>query len=117
MAETETIRQRQASELIKRNFSMVLFEEGQYIYGASPLVSVTDVKMSPDLGLAKIYVSIWNADNRDEVMISLETSLHRLRQSLTRRIRKQVRRIPEISIYLDETLDEMKRLNDLFNRI
>ncbi len=116
MNQTESIRQRQVAELIKRNFSMVLTKEGSYIYGSQALVSVMDVKMSPDLGLAKIYVSIWNAD-KEEVMIALESSLSKLRQSLIYRIRKQVRRVPEIYLYVDDTLDEMKKLNDLFDNL
>ena len=53
----ESRRQLQTGELIKRHFSTVIREQGSYIYGSEVLVSVTRVIMSPDLGLAKIYVS------------------------------------------------------------
>jgi len=113
----ETKRQLQVAELIKRNFSIVLQNEGGYIYGAEPLVTVTKVKMTPDFNLAKIYLSIYNTDHKQGVILELEEHLTRLRQSLAARIRKQVRRIPEIAFYLDDTLDEMYRLNELFNRL
>ena len=96
---------------------MVLFQEGRYLYGAEVLVSVTHVHMSPDLGLAKIYLSIYNTDDKYGVLRQIQEGLHRLKQQLTNRIRKQVRRIPNIDIYIDETLDEIDRVDDLFARI
>ncbi|RME92665.1 MAG: 30S ribosome-binding factor RbfA [Bacteroidetes bacterium] len=113
----ETKRQRQVAELVKRNFSMILQEEGAYIYGTKPLVTVTEVKMSPDLSLAKIYLSIWNTDNKQEVLLMLEEEQNRLRQSLANRLKRQVRRIPNIIIYEDETLDEMFKVDALFDRL
>lgn len=113
----ETVKQRQIAELVKRNFSMVLQQEGSYIYGNEALVTVTNVKMTPDLGLAKIYLSIYNTENKQEVMLELEECMARLKQSLTHRIRKQMRRVPDIAFYMDDTLDEMYRLKDLFDRL
>jgi ribosome-binding factor A len=113
----ETKRQRQIGELVKRNFSIVLQEEGVYIFGAEPLVTVTEVKMTPDLGLAKIYLSIWNTENKQAVLMLLAEEQSRLRQGLGHRLRRQVRRIPAIEFYLDETLDEMFKVDALFDRL
>jgi|APTNR8051073442_1049403.scaffolds.fasta_scaffold03650_3 ribosome-binding factor A len=113
----ETVRQRQVAELVKRNFSLVLQEEGAYIYGAEPLVTVTSVKMTPDLSEAKIYLSVYNIDHKQGVLLELEEELTRLRQSLAQRLRRQVRRIPDIALFLDDTLDEMYRVDELFTRL
>jgi ribosome-binding factor A len=113
----ETKRQKQVAELIKRNFSMVLQQEGSYIYGSDVMVTVTNVKMSPDLTLAKIYVSVYNTDNKQEAILGLEENLTRLRQSLATRIRRRVRRIPDISVFLDDTIDEMYRMEALFKKL
>ena len=113
----ETKRQLQVAETIKRNFSIVLQQEGPYVYGNEVLVSVTMVNMSPDLGIAKIYLSVFNTINKQEVMIMLEQAMHRLRQQLYHRIRKQVRRMPEVQIYVDDALDEMDKLNHLFDKM
>ena len=67
----ETKRQMQAAELVKRNFSLVLQQEGSYIYGVEPLVTVTGVKMSPDLGQAKIYLSVFNTENKQAVFLEM----------------------------------------------
>ncbi len=113
----ESKRQKQVAELIKRNFGTVLQQEGSYIYGVEALVTVTGVKMSPDFSIAKIYLSVYNTENKQAVILAMEDQMFRLRQSLVTRIRKHVRRIPNIHFYLDDTLDEMYRLNDLFNRL
>ncbi|MCB0553510.1 MAG: 30S ribosome-binding factor RbfA [Phaeodactylibacter sp.] len=113
----ESKRQLQVAELIKRNFSIVLQNEGSYIYGAEPLVTVTQVKITPDFNLAKIYLSIYNTEHKQGVLLELDEHLTRLKQSLMARIRKHVRRMPDIAFFLDDTLDEMYRLNELFNRL
>ena len=109
-------RQMQVAEVVKRNFSMVLQQEGSYIYD-DELVTVTNVKVSSDLSLAKIYLSIYNTDNKQAVLLKMEDQHYRLKQVLSQRIRKHVRRIPEIAMYIDETLDEMYRIDALFDRL
>jgi ribosome-binding factor A len=113
----ETKRQRQVAETIKRQFSQVLQDEGSYIYGNEPLVTVTQVKMTPDFGLAKIYLSVYNTEYKQGVIQELEEQIVRLRQILGGRVRKHMRRIPDIAFYLDDTLDEMYRLNQLFDKL
>jgi len=109
-------RQEQVAALIKRNFSIVLTNEGLYIYGDA-LVSVTDVKMSPDLRLAKIYVSIFNTDDKDAVFDLIVQHTATFKYELVKRIRKHVRRIPDIRIYRDDLLDEMYNIDDMLNNL
>jgi ribosome-binding factor A len=113
----ETKRQKQVAELIKRNFSMVLQNEGGYVYGPNVMVTVTGVRVSADLNLAKIYLSVYNTDNKQAVILEMDDNIARLKQSLANRIRKQVRRIPDISFFLDDTIDEMYRLDAIFKRL
>ncbi len=113
----ESVRQKQTAEMVKRHFSLLLQQEGSYIYGDEVLVTVTSVKMTPDFSLAKIYLSVYNTDHKQEVMLELDENVVRLRQGLASRIRKHVRRIPDIALYLDDTLDEIYRLNELFDRL
>ncbi|NND05722.1 MAG: 30S ribosome-binding factor RbfA [Saprospiraceae bacterium] len=112
----ESKRQRQVSQTLKRHFSAVLQLEGRYIY-EDALVTVTNVQVTPDLSQAKIYLSIYNTDNKQAVLLKLEEQHHRLKQLFGQRIRKHVRRIPEFAMYIDETLDEMYKLNALFDKI
>ncbi len=108
----ETKRQKQINELLRRQFSMVLMDEGSYIFEKA-MVTVTRTVVSPDLQNAKIYVSVFNTENKSEVMTLLDAHLHQLRHSLAKRVGKQLRRIPEIAFYLDESLDEYFRMEKI----
>lgn len=109
-------RQQQVGELVKRHFSVVLQQEGSYIY-QDALVSITNVIMSPDLKYAKIYLSVYNREDKANVILELEAEKSRLKSAFGTRIRKHIRRIPEIDFYLDDTLDEMYRVDNLFGQI
>ncbi len=112
----ESKRQQQVGSLIKRHFSTVIMNEGPNILPGL-LLTVTDVKMSSDLGLAKIYISVYGTDKKLDVIDQLESNNSLLRQQLAARIKRHVRRIPNINIYLDETLDEMYRLRSVFGQL
>ncbi len=112
----ESRRQLQVGSLIQQHFSTVLRNQGSYIFG-NALVTVTNVKVSPDQSIARIYLSVYNADDKNTVLEKIKADGFKLRQELAFRIRKHVRKIPTIEYYLDETLDEMDRLNQLFDRL
>jgi ribosome-binding factor A len=109
-------RQAQVGELIKRSFAPVFQEHGIYIYGQA-LVSVTSVKVTPDLAMAKVYLSVFNAADKDEVLRKINNHTHVLKQALAGRIKNQIRRIPQIHFYIDETIEEMYKVNALFDEI
>jgi ribosome-binding factor A len=111
------IRQKQVAEMIKRHFSVLLQQEGGYIYGTKAFVTVTNVKMTPDFNIAKIYLSIFNTENKQEVILEMEHQYTRLKQALAARIGKQMRRMPELKFYIDDTLDEMYQVDTLFQRL
>lgn len=113
----ESKRQKQVGEVVRRNFSTVLQNEGGYIYGTEPMVTVTSVRLSPDMGIAKIYLSVYNVEDKQSVVLQMEASNVKLRQALAHRVKRHMRRVPELSFFLDDTLDEMYRLNGLFNRL
>jgi len=109
------VRQQQVAEMIRRNFGIVLQAEGSYIFGSEVLVTVTEVRLTPDFGIAKIYLSVYNTENKQAVILQLEEHKVRLRQSLAYRLRRHMRRIPDVDFYLDDTLDEMYRLSKMFD--
>ena len=110
-------KQKQVAAIVQTEFSNVLLQEGSFIYGVEPLVTVTNVRMSADLGIAYIYVSVYNAPYKQEVVKELWENLAYLRGLLGKRIRKQVRRIPRIKFFIDDTLDEVEHIDHLFNQL
>ncbi len=109
-------RQLQVAEVLKRNFSYVLQQEGRFIY-EDALVTVTNAAVTPDLSLAKVYLSVYNTENKQGVLLKLQEQQHRLQQLFHHRVRKHLRRTPLISLYLDDTLDEMDRLDQIFRKL
>lgn len=95
---------------------MVLMEEGPYIFEKA-LVTVTRVNVSPDLQNAKVYMSIFNTENKQEVMMSILENNHRIRLSLAGKVGKQLRRMPELQFFLDDSLDEVFRMEQLFAQL
>lgn len=112
----DSVRQRQIAENIRREMSVVFQLEGRYIYGQA-MVTITGVKLTPDLGSARIYLSVFNAPTKEEVLKSINENHYRLRSTLNPRIKSLVRRIPTIEFFLDDTLDEVARLDRLFDDI
>lgn len=95
---------------------MVLMEEGTYLFEKA-LVTVTSVNVSPDLQNAKVYLSVFNTENKQEVMMNIQENNHRLRLSLAGKVGKQLRRIPELQFFLDESLDEVFRMDQVFAKL
>lgn len=112
----ETKRQKQINELLRRQFSMVLVDEGSYIFDKA-MVTVTRVVVAPDLQSAKVYLSVFNTENKLEVMAAMDENIHRLRFALANKVGKQLRKIPELKFFLDETLDEFFRMDQILNKL
>ncbi len=112
----ESKRQKQTAEVIRRHFGTVLLSEGAYIYGDA-FVTITKVKVTPDISEAKIYLSVYNVNDKDAVIDSIRRNMSVLKKNLSQRIRKHVRRIPALSFYNDDTLDEMYHLNKVFDNL
>lgn len=112
----ESKRQLQLGELLKRHFASVLMEHGPYIYGDA-FVTVTHVKVAPDLSEAKVYLSVFNATDKTSVVNRVSNHTHVLKQALVSRIKHQIRRIPRIVFFEDETTDEMYKVDEMFRSI
>lgn len=110
-------KQLQISALIQKEFSTVLQQEGSFIYDPSALVTVTRVRMSHDLGIAYIYLSVFNVDYKQGVIKDLWDNLSRLRGALGKRIGSQMRRVPALKFFIDDVVDEMQRVEALFQRL
>jgi len=115
LPEMESKRQLQVANLIKLGLSEVFSREGTYFYG-SAFVTIYDVKMTPDLQIARVYLSIYNSD-KQETLDSINTNHHLIKKSLVQRIRNKLRLMPQLEFYLDETLDEVFKMDALFEKI
>ena len=109
----ESKRQQQYAKLIRKDMGDLFNKIGRDIYGNN-FVTVTEVKMTPDLSLAKIYVSVLAASDKQQVVARINQRKGELRGHLGRKIGKQVRIVPDIQFYLDDTLDTAEKMDKIF---
>jgi len=80
------------------------------------LVSVTKVRMSPDLSISKVYLSIFPSGKSKEMLENINRQKKTIRYDLGLRIGKQVRRIPELVFFLDDSIDYLENIDHLLNQ-
>ena len=105
----ESNRQRKVAQIIQEDFAE-LFRKQASESKQSILVSVSDVKVTPDLGIAKIYLSIFPQEFRQAVMKEIEENKAQYRNFIGQKMAKQVRIIPQLNFYLDTTLDDVEKI-------
>ncbi|AZA61274.1 MULTISPECIES: 30S ribosome-binding factor RbfA [Chryseobacterium] len=105
----ESNRQRKVAQIIQEDFAE-LFRKQASESKQNFLVSVSDVKVTPDLGIAKIYLSIFPQEFRSTIMKEIEENKAQYRNFIGQKMAKQVRIIPQLSFYLDTTLDDVEKI-------
>ena len=109
----ESTRQHKIARLIQKDMSDILLRYARTLQGT--LISVSEVRVTPDLSLAHIYLSIFPQDKVAATMEQITENTHRLRGELGSLERHQLRIIPEIVFHLDETIDRMERIDELLH--
>ena len=105
-------RQLKYAGLIQKDLSEIFQRDGRHLIG-NAFLTVTGVEVSPDLGFAKIFISLMPVDDKRAFMDRLNGHKSELRRALGNKIGKQVRIIPEIAFYLDETEEKAQRIEDI----
>lgn len=77
------------------------------------LISVTQVRVSPDFSLAKVYISVFPTGKTNEVLEKLKRSNKEIRYQLGNRIKNQLRKVPEVAIFVDDSLDYIDNIDQL----
>lgn len=77
------------------------------------LVSVSNVRVSPDLSIARVYLSVFPSDKSAEILESIKASAKTVRYDLAQKVRFQLRKTPELSFYLDDSLDYIENIDNL----
>lgn len=79
------------------------------------MVTVTVVRISPDLSVARVYVSIFPFNPKEDLLKSITEHTGAIRNEMGKRLKHQLRHIPEFVFYLDDSLDYIERIDDLLN--
>lgn len=111
----ESTRQLKVGKEIQKHMAEIIRSKGMAAFGGA-LVSVSGVKVSPDLSVAKIYISAFPSEKAEAVMAVLEENMRALRGELGNKVGKQLRIVPEIIFYLDSSLDYVEHIEELLKK-
>ncbi len=112
MESTESTRQKRVARLIQKDVADIFLRKGNE-YAPGKMVSITRVRVSPDLSYAKIYISIFPSANHDEVLNTIMGHAHKIRFDLGHKVRSQLRIVPEIAFFIDDSLDYIEKIDKL----
>ena len=111
----ETTRQRKVSKLIQKELS-VIFQKETHKFLGNILVRVTRVRISPDLSIAKAYLSIFPVANPEQALNILDKNKKLFRTLLGKTCRHQLRIIPEVVFYLDDSAEYAEEIENLLKK-
>ena len=77
------------------------------------LVSVSAVRVSPDLSIARVYLSVFPGDKANAIVNNISANAKSVRYDLAQRVRYQLRKVPELNFYVDDSLDYIQHIDDL----
>jgi len=109
-----TTRQHKVSRLLQKELGDFFQKNGSGITGGK-MVTVTVVRISPDLGLARVYVSIFPGGELEQALKTISDRAGHVRSEMGNRLRNQLRHIPEFVFYLDDSLDYIDRIDNLLH--
>lgn len=108
----ESTRQKKVSRLIQKELADIFLKKGnEFAHGK--LVSITRVRLSPDLSFAKVYISIFPAVNQEDILHALQEYSSKIRFELGQKVRTQLRIVPEIAFHIDDSLDYIDKIDKL----
>lgn len=110
------LRQEKFAKQVQRDLGE-LFQQNRHDWLGGEFVTISSVMSSPDLGYVKVYISLFNAAKKQQVMENLELYAREIRMELAKRLKNQVKKIPELSFFEDDTLDYMNRMDKIFEDI
>ena len=110
----ETTRQQKIARLLQRELSELFRLQTQGMHGT--LVTVSAVRVSPDLSIAKGYLSIFPSENAEEISKNINENARSIRYEIGTKVRYQLRVIPEFKFFIDDSLDYIEHIDELLKK-
>jgi ribosome-binding factor A len=112
----ETKRQKQVAGLINEELNDIFRRMGLSMLDGG-MISIAAVKITPDLFEARVYLSMFQVKDAQAVLHHFEEKNKEIRKELGTRVRHQLRSIPELKFFIDDTLDYVFKMEELFEKI
>lgn len=109
-------RQKKYSSLLQKDLSEIFQKQMANAFGKA-FITITDVEVSPDLSFAKVYLSLMLSEKPSETLEMIQERKSEIRKHLGNRIGKQVRIVPELAFFMDETLEQANRIDDILSKL
>jgi ribosome-binding factor A len=100
--------------LIQKELSDIFQQQTQATRGI--LVSVSAVRISPDLSIARVYLSVFPSNRSEEIVNNINGNMKSIRYELGTRVRHQLRIIPELKFFVDDSLDYIEKIDELLKK-
>ncbi len=107
----ETTRQNKIARLLQKELSDIFQQQTRSMHGV--LISVSVVRISPDMSVARAYLSIFPSERSAELIKNINDNMKSIRYELGTRVRHQLRIIPELKFFVDDSLDYLERIDEL----
>lgn len=109
-------RQKQVGSLLNEELNVIFQRLGLSMIDGG-MVSISSVRLTPDLLEARIYLSFFQVKNAEEALQKIEERAWEIKRELAGQVAKQLRRMPELRFFLDDTLDHVFKMEELFKKI
>ncbi len=107
----ETTRQQKISRMLQKELGEIFLLYARELHGT--LITVTSVRISPDLGIARTHLSIFPSDKSTAVLTKVQEDTRAIRFDLGKRVRHQLRIVPELFFHVDDSLDYLENIDNL----
>ena len=110
-----SVRQNKAGRMILKELSLIFQKEARNLFNGT-MISVTVARMSPDLKVAKVYLSFFNVKDKDAKLEEVRKQQSNIRRLLGYEVKNQLRNVPELHFYLDDSLDYAEEIDSLLKK-
>lgn len=113
---SSTVRQQKFARLIQKELSEI-FQRDKRGFLDNAFITIAEVKISPDLSVAKVYISMMLVKDKQAILEKIDTHKKEIRRALGEKIRNQARIVPELAFFIDEVEENALRMDDLLKSL
>lgn len=108
----ESQRQSKVARLIQKELADIFQKQMNSLFNGG-MISVTVVRVTPDLSVARVYISLFPPERKQELFDLVNIQVKTLRHELGRRVKNQLRQVPELQFFIDDSIDYASKIDDL----
>ena len=110
----DSTRQQKIAKLIQQELAEIFLQDGLPVYDC--MITVTKTNVTKDLSLARSYISIFNAEDNEQVLKAVKSNVKDIRFRLGQKVKNQLRVIPQLDFFIDDSLDYIENIENLLKQ-